>query len=122
MAVLDAQQLGAHLLEAPRLLPQLGGLHHGHGAFHGARAVHLLAHDRLHLADDAQPHGHVAVDAGPQLLDETGPHHELVADDLGIGRSLFQGGNEELGSFHRTFIGRARQLWVLRLPRTGQRA
>jgi hypothetical protein len=30
MAVLDAQQLRAHLVEAAGLLPQLGGLHHRH--------------------------------------------------------------------------------------------
>jgi hypothetical protein len=101
MAVLDAQQLGAHLLEAAGFLPQLGRLHHGHG-FDGAGAVHFLAHDGLDLADHAQAHGHVVVDASTQLFDHAGPHHQLVADHFGVGRSFFQGGDEKLGGFHGT--------------------
>ena len=100
VAILDAQQLGAHLLEAARFLPQLGRLHHGHGHFHGAGAVHFLAHDGLDLADHAQAHGHVVVDASTQLFDQARTHHELVADHFGIGRSFLEGGDEELGGFH----------------------
>jgi hypothetical protein len=68
MAVLDAQQLGAHLLETAGFLPQLGRLDHRHGQFDGAGAVHFLAHDGFDLADHAQAHGHMVVDAGTQLL------------------------------------------------------
>jgi len=52
------------------------------------------------LRDHAQPHGHVVVDAGAQLLDHAGAHHQLVADHLGIGRRFLEGGNKELGGFH----------------------
>ena len=100
MAVLDAQQLGAHLIETAGFLPKLGGLHDGHGQFHGAGTVHLLAHDLLHLVDHPQAHRHVAVDAGAQFLDHAGPRHELVADHLGIGRRILEGGDKELGRFH----------------------
>ena len=68
VSVLDAQQLGAHFFKAARLLPELGGLHHRHGHLDGTGAVHLLAHDGLDLADHAQAHGHVVVDAGAQAL------------------------------------------------------
>lgn len=101
MAVLDAQEFRAHFLEAPCLLPELGGLHHGHGELHGAGTVHFLAHDGLDLAHHAQAHGHVVVDAGAQLLDQAGPRHELVADHLGVRRRFLEGGNKELGGFHR---------------------
>ena len=63
MAVFDTQQLVAHFLEATGFLPQLGGLDDGHGDFNRASTVHFLAHDGFDLADDAQAHGHVGVDA-----------------------------------------------------------
>ena len=55
-------------LEAPGLLPQLGRLDHRHQQLDGAGAVHLLADDRLDLADHPQAHRHVAVDAGASRL------------------------------------------------------
>jgi hypothetical protein len=103
--VLDAQQLGAHLVEAAGLLPEFGGLHHGHREFDGAGAVHLLAHDRLDLADHAQAHRHVRVDARAELLDHAGAHHQPMARDLGVGGRFLEGGDQELGSFHRDHGG-----------------
>jgi hypothetical protein len=100
MAVLHAQELGPHLVEAAGLLPQLGGLDDGHQALDGAGGVHLLADDLLDLADDAKPHRHVVVYAGAQALDQAGAHHQFVADDLGIGGRFLEGGDEELGGFH----------------------
>ena len=100
VAVLDAQKLRPHLVEAPCFTPQLAGLHHRHKAFNGAGAVHFLAHDSLYFLDNAQPHGHVGVDARAQLLDHARSGHELVADDFGVRRGFFQGGDEELRGFH----------------------
>jgi hypothetical protein len=37
----------------------------------------------------------------PSFLIMPGAHHELVADDLGVGGGFLEGGNEELGGFHR---------------------
>ncbi len=104
MAVLDAQQLRAHFFEAAGFLPELCRLDHRHGHFHGAGAVHFLAHYGLNLAYHAQAHGHVVVDAGAQFLDQAGTHHELVADDFGVGRGFLEGGNEELRGFHVLFF------------------
>ncbi len=106
VAVLDAHQLGAVLLEPPRFLPQLGRLHHRHQQLDAAGAVHLLAHDALDPADDAQAHRHVRVDAGGESLDEAGAHHELVAHDLGIGGGFLQRRDEELTGFHRRGVAR----------------
>ena len=100
MAVFDAQQLGAHLVEAPGFLPQLGGLHHRHGHLNSLRAVHFFAHDGLNLADHTQAHGHVGVDASAEFFDHAGAHHQLVTGDFGVGRGFFEGGNQELGGFH----------------------
>ena len=100
MPVFDAQQLGAHLLETSGFLPELGRLHHRHGQFDGSGAVHFFAHDRLDLANDAQTHGHIGVNTRTQFFDHAGAHHQLVASNFGIGRSLFESGNQELGSFH----------------------
>ncbi len=70
VAVLHAHQLGAVFLEPPRLLPELGRLHDRHQQLDRAGAIHLFAHDVLDLADDAQAHRHVRIDAGRQALDE----------------------------------------------------
>ena len=106
MAVLNAQQLGTHLLEAPGFLPELGRLNHRHGHFNGAGAVHFFAHDGLDLANHTQTHGHVVVNAGTQLFDHAGAHHELMADDFGVGRRFLERGNEELGGFHAGVFSR----------------
>ena len=100
MAVLDAQQLGAHLVKAAGFLPQLSGLHHRHGHFNGTSAVHFFAHDGFDLAHHAQPHGHIAIDPGAQLFDHAGARHQLVADDLGVRGGFFQGRDKKLGGFH----------------------
>ncbi len=39
----------------------------------------------------------IAVDAGAELADVPGAKKELVAGDLGVGRGLAEGGDEELG-------------------------
>ena len=89
MAVLHAHQLGAHLVPAAGLLPQLGRLHQRHQHLDAARLVHLVANDRFDLADDAQPGRHVGINAGTDALDHPRAHHQLVADDLGVGRRFF---------------------------------
>ena len=104
VAVAYAQQLRPHLAEASGLLPQLGRLHHRHRQLNGTGTVHFFAHDGLHLANHAQTHGHVGEDADPELLDQAGAHHQLVADDFGIGGRIAQRRDKELGSFHE--IGR----------------
>ena len=100
VAVLDAQQLGAHLVESTGLLPQLGRLHHRHRDLNSPSSVHLFADDGLHLADDAQPHGHVVVDARAQALDQARAHHQLVADDFSVCGRFLEGADEELAGFH----------------------
>jgi len=58
----------------------------------GAGAVHLLAHDLFDLAHDAQAERQQVVDAAGQLADHAGPHHQLVADHVGVGGSCFRVG------------------------------
>ena len=90
MPVLDAKQFGAHLGEAAGLLPKLGRLNYRHAELHRTGAVHLFAHDGLDLADNAQPHRHIAVNASPELLDHAGAQHEFVAGNLGVGGCFLQ--------------------------------
>jgi hypothetical protein len=42
-----------------------------------------------------QAHRHVGIDAGTQAFDHAGAHHQLVADDLGVGRCFFKRGNKK---------------------------
>ena len=100
MAILDTQQLRSVRLKTPRLLPQFGWLHHRHAQFHGTGTIHLLAHDRLDLANHTQPHGHQGVNASAKLLDHAGTRHQLVTDHFGVSRCFLEGGYEELRSFH----------------------
>jgi hypothetical protein len=92
MAVIDAQQLGAVLLPAPRFLPQLGRLHHRHQHFLCAAAVHFLAHDGLDLAQHAQTERQPGIESRCQAADQAGAQHQLVADYLGVRRCLLEGG------------------------------
>ena len=91
VAILKAQQLRPHFVKAPRLLPCLCRLHYGHGHFNCSGAIHLLAHDGFDFADHAQAHGHVAVHASTELFNHPRTGHELVADDLSVGRRFLQG-------------------------------
>jgi hypothetical protein len=104
MPVLDAQQFRPVGHEAASFLPQLGRLHHRHQQFNGAGAIHFLAHDRLDLADHAQPHRHVGVNAGAQFFDHAGAGHQLMAGDFSVGRRFLERGYEELGGFHAVFF------------------
>jgi hypothetical protein len=94
------RSISSPIFETSGFLPQLGRLHHRHDQLDAAGLVELVTDDGLDLADAAQAHGHVVVKTGPQFLDQTGAHHQLVADDLGIGRSFLEGGDEELRGFH----------------------
>ena len=103
MPVFHAKQLGAHLLEATRLLPVFSGLDDRHQHLHRPGAVHFLAHDGLNLAHHAQAQRHVGVDARTELFDHAGAHHQLVADHLSIGGGLFLSRDKKLRGFHEVF-------------------
>jgi hypothetical protein len=75
-------------------------LNHRHQQLHRTCPVHLFADDAFDLADHAQPHGHVVVNARAQSFDKPSSHHQLMAHDLGIGGGFFEGGDKKLGGFH----------------------
>ncbi len=77
-AVLEPDQLGADLLVAARLLPQLGGMDHRHLHLLPADGVHLLADDLLDSLGDREAERQQGVDARAELPDIAGPHEELV--------------------------------------------
>ena len=89
VAVAKAQQLGPVFLPAPRLAPQLGRLHRRQQHFLRAGAVHLLANDRLHLAQHAHTGRQPVVDAGRDLANQAGAQHQAVAGDFGVCRVFF---------------------------------
>ena len=63
-------------------------------------AILLLAHDRAHLAQHAQPQRQKGVDAGGFLPDHAGTQHQPMRDDLGLFGSLAQDRQEETGQAH----------------------
>ena len=112
VAVLYSQQLRAIGGEAVGLLPKLSRLDDRHRHFNRASFIHLVAHDGFNLANHAQPHRHVAVNASAQLFDHAGARHQLVAGNFSVSRCFFEGGNVKLRGFHGLW-------WVLRLVLTG---
>ncbi len=84
-------------LDAPRLAPRLGRLQHRHQHLLRADRVHLLADDRHHPLVHPPPGGQPRPHAGSHLAHQTGAHHQLVRDRLGVGRSLLLGGEQILG-------------------------
>ncbi len=117
VAVLDAQQLGAHLFKPAGLGPQLGRLHQGHGQLDGAGTVHFFAHDGLHFAHHTQAHRHQGVNASTNFFDHAGTHHELVAGNFGIRRGFFEGGNKKLGGSHGISSNMSGLCLLLQRPR-----
>ena len=100
VAVFHAHQFVAHLGPAARLLPQFGRLHERHQQFDTGGFVHLVTDDGFHLADHAQAHRHVGIDAGTEAFDHACTHHQLVADDFRVRRCIFKCGNKKTGGAH----------------------
>ena len=95
--VVHLQHQVAHGLPAAAFAPKLRGLDRRHEHFQGAGRIHLLADDVLHLAQYAHAQGRPRVEAGGEPADHAGAQHQLMRDDLGVGRCLLGGGEREAG-------------------------
>jgi hypothetical protein len=71
-----------------------------HGYFLPADGVHLFAQDVLDFGQGSFGEVQVGENPRPERTDESGPHQEFVAFDLGLGRGLAQGLAEELTNSH----------------------
>ncbi len=111
-AVLEAELLGQRV--AAGGLPDLGRVEDRHLELLGADAVHLLAHDRLGAPDRPQAERQQRVEAGGELAHQAGPHHQDVADGLGVGRRVAQGRPEAAAE-----ADRAAQRGVRKAPALG---
>src|SRR5690606_20489717 len=80
--------------------PELGRLNQRHQNLLGSGAVHLFPHDSFNITQHSQAHRQPAVQARGQLADHAGPQHQLMADNLGIGGSFFECGNQKTASAH----------------------
>ena len=101
VAVLEPEHLRADRVPAAGLLPDLGGMEHRHGDLLPADPVHLLADDGVDLVEHALAHGEVDVDAGGELADQPGAHHEPVAHRLRVGGIVPERGDEGALPAHR---------------------
>ena len=88
VAILKPQQLGAKVLPASRLPPQLRRLDTGHGDFQRSGAVHLLADDPLDPVQHPNAERKPAIQPGCEPAHDSGTQHELMADHLRIGGRL----------------------------------
>ena len=55
-----------------------------------ARAILLLADDLLDLLQDAKAERQPGIDSGGGLAHQSRAQHQLVADDLGVGRAFLE--------------------------------
>ena len=99
-AVGEARHLVADLVPAPRLLPQVRGVHHRHRHLRAADRVHLLAHEVLELSSGPLAEGEEGEDAGPELVDEARAEEEGVAGELGARGGLAEGAPEGVRHAH----------------------
>jgi hypothetical protein len=86
--------------EAAGLGPDLFGLEHRHEHLLGPGRVHLLADYAGDLLENAPPEGQVGVDPRRHPADVAGPHQQLVADRLGVGRGLQERPHQQPGHSH----------------------
>jgi hypothetical protein len=94
-AVLQAELLCQPV--ASCLLPQLGWVHDRHQQLLGADGVELLAHDLHRLLMGPPARGQPGPEAGAELADEPGAHHQLVRERLGVTGRLLLGGQQVAG-------------------------
>ena len=95
LAVCELEQLVD--LQASGLAPEIGGLEHRHQHLLRADPIEFLTDERhdtlVHAPAGRQPRPH----AGAHLADQTGAHHQLVRDRLGVGGGLLLGRQQVLG-------------------------
>ena len=100
MPVLDPQHLRAIGIIAPGIPPQIGRLDGRHQHLDCTSPVLLGADNRFNLAQYPEANRQPGVNAGGGLADEAGPQHQLVADNLGLGRGFPGHGQEISGHAH----------------------
>ena len=99
-AVLEARHLGADLVVAPGLAPQVGRVHDRHLHLLPADGVDLLADDLLDPLLHPKAERQERVDAGSELAQVAAAHEQPMRRHLGIGRVVAQGGEEETREAH----------------------
>ena len=98
--ILLSKKLLPILLPAAGLLPKLGRHEDREKELLASRPVHFLTNDLGHLARNAPSKRQDGVDAGRELAQHSRPNHQLVADQLGVGRIFLERGNEGLRLAH----------------------
>ncbi len=98
--VLETPHLGADLVPAPGLLPQVGGMDNRHADLLPADLVHLIPQDGFDLHHRAPGKVQVREDACPERSDESSAHEQLVADNFRLGGGLPQGLTKKLRKLH----------------------
>jgi hypothetical protein len=72
--------------------------------FLAADPVHLLADDLPDAQQGALGQRQVGVDAGRQLADEAAAQQQHMADHVGLGGHLAQGGHEKMAESHAELL------------------
>ena len=71
--ILEPGHFGAHLIPASGLLPDISGMHHGHGDFLATDSIHLGADNLFDFRQGAPPQRQVAIDTCGQRSYQPSP-------------------------------------------------
>ena len=88
---------------AAGLLPKFQRLKRRQQNLGTSDGVHLLADDLRRLLQAAQSQRQKVISPGGQLTNQPRSNHELMADDLGIGRVFLLSRDERLAPTHSCF-------------------
>ena len=113
----EAHELGAVVVPAAALVPQLAGLQRRHHDLLRADAVHLLAHDVLHLGQHALAQRQEGVHARSRLADEARAQKQPVAGDLRVGGILLERGRVQLAHAHDIHVRHSFPISSIKRPR-----
>ena len=97
LAVFQTKEVVAVFFPAPREFVNVSGEHGGEVNFLCSHRIHLISHDGFDLAKDPPAKGEPCVTAWGGTADIASAHQQTVARDLGIGRVITKGANEECG-------------------------
>jgi hypothetical protein len=97
LTVFQAKEIVAIFFLATRQLVNVAGEHCGKVNFLCSHGIHLVAHDGFDFAQHSPAKGKPCVTAWGGTADIASAHQQTVAWDLGIGRIITKGANEESG-------------------------
>ena len=97
----QAQEFGAIIVPAARLLPQFSGLNRWKQNFLGVACIHFFANDGFNFPQHPKTEWQPVVNTRSDSADHAGPQHQLMTDNLGVGWCFLERGKEKARTAHK---------------------